>query len=74
LSTISSAPATWTEWEERQRQRNEPNPNKRAPVVVIENGEHIVRADLLWGFPKYKPGANWRTDLGPPVKAEKRAA
>jgi hypothetical protein len=38
---------TWAEWEERQRQQNKPiddvYPNKRAPVVVIENGEHVVR-------------------------------
>src|SRR5580658_3484772 len=56
---------TWTEREERQRERNAPiedvYPNKRAPVVVVENGEHVVREDMLWGFPKYKPGANWGT-------------
>jgi hypothetical protein len=58
---------TWTEREERQRERNEPiedvYPNKRAPVVVVENGEHVVREDMLWGFPKYKPGANWGTNF-----------
>jgi putative SOS response-associated peptidase YedK len=58
---------TWTDWEERQRRQNEPiedvYPNKRAPVVVIENGEPVVREDMLWGFPKYKPGANWGTNF-----------
>jgi len=58
---------TWTEWEERQRQQNEPiedvYPNKRAPVVVLQNGEHVVREDMLWGFPKYKPGASWGTNF-----------
>jgi putative SOS response-associated peptidase YedK len=46
---------TWTEWEESQRQQNEPiedvYPNKRAPVVVLQNGQHVVREDMLWGFP-----------------------
>jgi putative SOS response-associated peptidase YedK len=58
---------TWSEWEERQAGRNEPiedvYPNKRAPVVVVENGEHVVREDMLWGFPKYEPGANWGTNF-----------
>jgi len=40
----------------RQREQNEPiedmYPNKRAPVVVLQNGEHVVREDMLWGFPK----------------------
>jgi hypothetical protein len=44
---------TWTEWEERQGRRNEPveevYPNKPAPVLVLENGEHVVREDMLWG-------------------------
>lgn len=57
---------TWTEWEERQRQRNEPiedvYPNKRAPVAVLQDGE-LVREDMLWGFPKYQPGANWGTNF-----------
>jgi len=26
------------------------------PVVVLQNGEHVVGDDMLWGFPKYKPG------------------
>jgi putative SOS response-associated peptidase YedK len=58
---------TWTEWEERQRRQNEPIEdvylNKRAPVVVLQNGEHVVREDMLWGFPKHKPGANWGTNF-----------
>ena len=57
---------TWTEWEERQRRRNEPigdvHPNQRAPVVVLQNGQHIVHEDMLWGFPKYAKtyGTNFR--------------
>jgi len=58
---------TWTEWEERQRRRNEPiedvYPNQRAPVVVLQDGEPVVREDMLWGFPKYKPAANWGTNF-----------
>ena len=58
---------TWTEWEERQRQQNEPIedvfPNKRAPVVVMQDGEHVVRDDMSWGFPKYKPAADWGTNF-----------
>jgi hypothetical protein len=46
---------TWTEWEERQRQQNEPiedvYPNKGAPVVVLQNTKHVVREDMLLGFP-----------------------
>ena len=65
---------TWTEWEECQRRRNEPiedvYPNKRAPVVVIENGEHVVREDMLWGFPKYKPAANRGTNFRTPKNSQ----
>ena len=45
---------TWSEWEERQRRLNEPiedvYPNKRAPVVILQDGEHVVREDMLWAF------------------------
>lgn len=58
---------TFTAWEERQRRQNQPiedvYPNKRAPVIVIEDGEPVVREDMLWGFPKYKAGANWGTNF-----------
>jgi hypothetical protein len=30
---------------------------------VLQNGEHVVREDMLWGFAKYKPGANWGTNF-----------
>ena len=57
----------WSDWVERQRRFNAPiddvYPNKRAPVVVLQDGEHVVREDMLWGFPKYKPGANWGTNF-----------
>ena len=29
----------------------------------MQNGEHVVREDMLWGFPKYKPGAKWGTNF-----------
>ena len=49
---------TWSDWEERQRRRNAPiedvYPNKRAPVVVLQDGAHVVREDMLWGFPKFE--------------------
>jgi putative SOS response-associated peptidase YedK len=58
-----------TEWEERQRRQNEPiedvYPNKRAPVAVLQNGEHVVREDMLWGFPKYKPVASLARSRAP---------
>lgn len=58
---------TWSDWQERQRGQNEPiedvYPNKRAPVVILQDGGHVVREDMLWGFPKYKPGANWGTNF-----------
>jgi len=58
---------TWSDWEERQRRRNEPvedvYPNKRAPVVVVQDGQHVVREDMLWGFPKHQPRANWGTNF-----------
>ena len=58
---------TWSDWEERLRRQNVPiedvYPNMRAPVVILQNGEHVVREDMRWGFPKYKPGANWGTNF-----------
>jgi putative SOS response-associated peptidase YedK len=46
-----------TTWSEPIRARNAPiedvYPNQPAPVVVVQNGERIVREDLLWGFPKF---------------------
>jgi putative SOS response-associated peptidase YedK len=58
---------TWSDWEERLRRQNEPvedvYPNKRAPVMVLQDGAHVVREDMLWGFPKYQPRANWGTNF-----------
>jgi putative SOS response-associated peptidase YedK len=62
--------ASWTGREE-ERGRYEPigevHPNQRAPVVVLRNGEHILREDMLWGFPKYAEayGTNFRTLTNP---------
>lgn len=62
---------TWTAWEERQCQQNEPvenvYPNQRAPVVVLQDDEHIVREDMLWGFPRYGRayGTNFRKFKNP---------
>lgn len=40
-------------------------PNRPAPVAVDQDGQRIVRMDMLWGFPPFKPGAgvgtNYRT-------------
>ena len=58
---------TCTEWKERQCSRNEPiedvYPNVRAPFVVLQNGEQLVREEVLRNLPKYKPGANWGPKL-----------
>src|SRR5690242_18293656 len=58
---------TWTEWEERQRRQNEPiedvYPNKRAPMVVLQNGEHVVREHMLWGFPEVQAGRQLGDEL-----------
>ena len=37
-------------------------PNKRVPVVVLQDGEQVVCEDMLWGFPKCKSGA-WGTNF-----------
>ncbi len=61
---------TWTEWEERQRGQNEPikdvYPNRRAPVVILQDGQHIVREDMLWGFPPFKPARQLGHELPHP--------
>src|SRR5436190_17247838 len=58
---------TWTEWEERQRRQNEPvqdvYPNRRAPVLTLQDGQHVVREDMFWGFPPFKPGAGYGTNF-----------
>jgi putative SOS response-associated peptidase YedK len=58
---------SWTEWQERQRRFNTPIedvfPNKRAPVVVLQDGEHAVREDMLWGFPKVQGAKTWGTNF-----------
>jgi putative SOS response-associated peptidase YedK len=62
---------SWTEWEERQSRGYKPfeevYPNKRAAVVVIQNGQHVLREDMLWGFPKYAGtfGTTFRTIKNP---------
>jgi putative SOS response-associated peptidase YedK len=61
---------TWTEWEKRKRWHNEPigdiYSNERASVVVLKNGEHVIR-DMLWGFSKYANsyGTTFRTPTNP---------
>lgn len=55
-----------TEFEETMRGRNETldvYPNRPAPVVVEQDGQRIVRQDMLWGFPPFKPGAGYGTNF-----------
>jgi putative SOS response-associated peptidase YedK len=54
------------DFEEVMRGRNESldvYPNRPAPVVIEQDGEHIVREDMLWGFPPFKPGAGYGTNF-----------
>jgi putative SOS response-associated peptidase YedK len=54
------------EFEEVMRGRNESldvYPNRPAPVVVEQDGQRIVRQDMLWGFPPFKPGAGYGTNF-----------
>jgi putative SOS response-associated peptidase YedK len=32
-------------------------PNKPAPVVIEQDGQRVVRQDMLWGFPSRRPPA-----------------
>src|SRR6266851_4338992 len=56
-----------TTWPERMWTQNEPikdvYPNRPAPVVVEQDGQRIVREDLLWGFPPFNPGAGYGTNF-----------
>jgi putative SOS response-associated peptidase YedK len=56
-----------TDWLEHVRTQNEPikdtYPNRTAPVVVVQEGQRIVREDMLWGFPPFKPGAGYGTNF-----------
>ena len=38
-------------------------PNRPAPVVIEQDGQRIVRQDMLWGFPPFKPGAGYGTNF-----------
>ena len=54
------------DFEEVMRGRNETldvYPNRPAPVVVEQDGQRIVRQDMLWGFPPFKPGAGYGTNF-----------
>ena len=54
------------DFEEVMRGRNETldvYPNRPAPVVVLQDGQHVVREDMLWGFPPFKPGAGYGTNF-----------
>ncbi len=39
------------------RMKNDPDadvyPNRRAPVLVTQDGQPVMRTDMLWGFPPY---------------------
>jgi putative SOS response-associated peptidase YedK len=53
------------QWSEHIRSRNEPiedvYPNHRAPVLVMQDGQPVVRDDMLWGFPKFN--GQYRTNF-----------
>jgi hypothetical protein len=54
------------DFEEVMRGRNETldvYPNRPAPVVIEQDGQRIVRQDMLWGFPPFKPGAGYGTNF-----------
>ena len=38
-------------------------PNRSAPVAVIQDGQRVVRQDMLWGFPPFRAGANFATNF-----------
>lgn len=47
------------EWEDVVGSRNdalEVYPNRTGPVVVVQDGQRIVRQDMLWGFPPTRGG------------------
>ena len=52
------------DFEEVMRGRNESldvYPNRPAPVVVEQDGQRVVRQDILWGFPPFRQGAGYGT-------------
>jgi len=54
------------DFEEVMRGRNEAldvYPNHPAPVVIEQDGQRIVRQDMLWGFPPFKQGAGYGTNF-----------
>jgi putative SOS response-associated peptidase YedK len=54
------------DFEEVMRGRNETldvYPNRPAPVVIEQDGERVVRQDMLWGFPPIRQGAGYGTNL-----------
>jgi putative SOS response-associated peptidase YedK len=54
------------DFEEVMRGRNETldvYPNGPAPVVIEQDGQRIVRQDMLWGFPPFKQGAGYGTNF-----------
>ncbi len=54
------------EWEDVMGTRNdalEVYPNRPAPVVVVSDGQRIVRQDMLWGFPPFRQGAGYGTNF-----------
>jgi hypothetical protein len=54
------------DFEEVMRGRNETldvYPNRPAPVVVEQDGQRVVRQDMLWGFPPFRQGAGYGTNF-----------
>lgn len=54
-------------WAEAMSRRNAPPedvyPNRRAPVLVMQDGEPVVREDMLWGFPPFGGKGTYTTNF-----------
>jgi putative SOS response-associated peptidase YedK len=55
------------QWSEVVRRRNAPiedvYPNHRAPVLVVQDGQPIMREDMLWGFPPFSSKGPYATNF-----------
>jgi hypothetical protein len=45
------------------------NPNRRAPVLVMQDGEPVMRTHMLWGFPKFDGKGPYATTFRHPEVA-----
>jgi hypothetical protein len=40
-------------------------PNRPAPVAIEQDGQRVVRQDMLWGFPPFKQALATAQTSGP---------